>query len=1246
MDGSTFSEITKKFQNLAEQGNIDKALNQLHHISSHINPQILHSTNIDIASFFTNIFQVVLPYSKDRNDKLKSRTIKFLNHWFNIIASFNTNQYFKIINNLQSLKLGQYMETAIEPFVEYFKYVKNKEEKTQILYNIVKELEFSVLEPLPEETWQIIKEYSTEQQVCDLISLYIDHEVNGKGVSILLQKNQHKFLELIFQSAHLQFIQDCLKNLPPKMEFDTVTISARLSDELFMEGGNASLAYSIIPLIIHSKNLDDVQTACFRPFWESAKNTLRKRNSTSCLYALHCGYQNKLISKDFLMPNLKLGDQIEPRYRLASFQIGIDFFDDPEFRPKMLDAITEISILRGNPIFCCLVDNLNFFYSKISEFNTELALLIVNNVMNPIPYDNIIPSYILRFLNSLDQINNPGFLFNLEEVVYKYMTVLNEELAQELKKLITKAGIVIDFKKIDWFDSSILLSLMVTEYVDPFMLNELLSFDYVHISLIPYAIDLITKSHESIFFNYAVGTLIKIIKQFGFSLNNELEKRHYRPIWLDTIWITESSISHSFHKMSVTLPKSNIGRVAISLANFIIALIYDVDPPKELRAAIAIMSKFLVNVNIEVSMNLLSCSGCENNEIINEVLTIFLSRIEFADPIQATKFLVKMKGEEKAIELSKETILKTVSIDYEVAKQFAPYLNQPIEKVATFSAFKGIEKHSKWVEECEKEIPKEQWILPQEEEPYIEEEIKEKKFEMKPIEIEKGIEGVWNGYKYDIINFFYFSEEKFPISLSIAEEFVMENSIDIRLVVGFFYYCNKNEYHTKQVEKWTKIIKFTDDERNLYAGSLFLLNLTNINFAKMPVYLSQFIHIGLRSIGYYLLSKKIIQKAYRKEAGMKWFFIRSIVNLDIDYFSDNPLISAEFAIERGKQTAIFQEFFQNMPVLQSIEPLLSTFISLTRVFFVPDKIVNLRNYPLAHVCLYNLKYLGSMPPTLRLEESFINSLLSALEKQPFFPVVFFMFFVHVHLNESQLKRVHDLLEPRTSSSGSYFMYLLPAAYFDRPGVKMIIDEKAAIYFSNRLPSFSRAFYRSLMMPFTPMFPQKLIVEIYDLLTPVFPPFSYNALNTWDQINNYDKILFQKYPKNALEKFKIVSRETVDIYISTMHDPLYKQRKDITREVVIAAFSEQSNPDFALDIVKAILQMGHGTGFKDLLHEPEIVNSPNFLCFCLVFIRANIFLRMPNLKQDVADLIEDPKRKEIFLNLDQKEYVDKLIHHNF
>ena len=1168
-----------------------------------------------------------------------------MNHWFSVIASFSTQQYYKLIEKLYSENHGEYLETAIEPYVEYFKYVSDKVAKAELLFNIVKKLEFNAFEPLAEGTWHIIKEYTREDEVRELIVLCIEHEVNGKGVSILLQRKATEFLELVFQSAHLQFIHDCLEHLPNNFEFDTVTISARLSDELFSEGGNPSLAYSIIPMIIHSKNLDDVQTACFKPFWESARNTLHKRNSTSCLYALHTGYQYKLISKELLIPYLKLGDQIEPRYRLASFQIGIDFFEDKTFRPKMLDSITEISVLRGNPIFCCLVDNLNFLYIKINEIDPELSVLIVNNVMNPIPYDDIIPSYVLKFLNSLspEDLNNPGFSFNLEEVVYKYMNILNEELAPELKKLINKTGIVIDFKKIDWFDNSILLSLMVTEYVDPFMLNELLLFNYIHISLVPYAIDLITKSEETIFFDYAVGTLIKIIKQFGFSLNNELEKHRYRPIWLDSIWIPEEQLSHSFHKMSVILPKSNIGRVSKSLCEYIIAKLEEVDPPKEIRAATAILSKFMIDVSVEISMKLLCISRCDNSNIIEENMCLIMNRIEYSDPIEATKFLVQMKGEKKALEISKETIMKAVSKDYEIASKFAKYLEQPLENMNTFLAFEGHSKHEAWIERCRRTIPKEEWILSPTKEIKEQEEIKERHFTKEAVKIEEGIEGVWNGSKSDLISLFYFSEDEFPVSISKAEEFVMNHSSDLRLLVGFFYYSYRNKIETREVEKWTKIIKFTEDERSLYAASLFLLTLNNIKMVKVPVYLSQFIHNGLRSIGYYGLSKSILQVAYRKESGMKWFFIRSIVNLDIEYYSDNPLIKVEFASTITEQTRIFQEFFESIPVLESIDLLLSTFISLTRVFFIPEKIVNLRNYPLAHVCLYNLKYSGNMPPPLRLEETFINSLLSALEKQPFFPVVFFMFFVHVHLNESQLKRIHDLLEPRTSSSGSYFMYLLPAAYFDRPGVKMNIDEKAAIFFSNRLPSFSRAFYRSLMMPFTPMFPQKLIVEIYDLLTPVFPPFSYNALNTWDQMNNYDKIIFQKYPKNALEKFKIVSNETVDIYISTMRDPQYKQRKDITREVVIAAFSEQSNPNFAIEIVKAILMMGHGTGFKDLLHESEIVNSPNFLCFCLVFRRANSFLRMPNLKNEVADLINDPERKKIFLNLDKKEYIEKLIH---
>lgn len=1245
MEKTPFKKIIHNFERFISEENYDKALNQLHHISSQLNPQNFHTTNYDLVLLLTDIFSHVLPYSKHRNDKIKIRILKFLNHWFHVIPSFLPEQFFLIIQKLYNLNLGKYMETAVEGFVKYFRFAPNQKEFGLLLYNIVNELEFGCVNSFPEKTWEIIKENTSEELVYEMIRLYIDHSVNEKGIAILILKNHTRFLDILFEFAQLSLVSDCLTYLPNDLVFDPLTISARLSDEIFIVRNNISLAFQIIPKIIRPNKLDEIQSAYFKQFWPEAEKLLNKRNSASALYALHCAWKHKLVTKDKVLPYLKLDDHIEPRFRLASFQIGIDFIDDPDFRPKMLDAITEFSFLRESPLFCCLVDNLNWFYTKISTFDDQLALSIVNNVMNPIPYDDIVPLYVLKFLNSVEDLTNPGFLFNIEEVVYKYMNITNEQMAPELRKLIKKADIMIDFKRIDWFDLSILLSLMVADNVDPALLHELLIFDYIHISLASYAIDLITKSGDSLYFEYALGTLVKIVKGFGFNPNNDLEKYNFRTLWFDTLWISESTISHSFHKMSVCLPESNLGKVAISLANYIIATIYEVDPHKEIRAAVALIGKYLLYISPEVSMNLIVASRCENKKIMEDVFAGILKRIDYADPIEATNFLIEMKGEQEALSLCFDTVITAVSVNYELAQQFAPHLDQPLANLRTFEAFQNIPKHKEWIEKCKKEIPADQWIILSEDEPFIEEEIKEKAFELKPITIEKGIEHFGCGNKIDLITFFYFSKTESPIPLSEIEPYVMDHADDIRLVVGFFYYALKHDYHTKKTENWAKIIPMNGNELNLYAGALFLSTLKNIRLNNAPVYLIHFIQSGLKTIGYSSLSKKILTFAFRKESGMNWFYIRSIINLDINYFSDEPLITVEFA-DPSKQSEIFINFFNKMPVLQSIDLLMSTFISLTHVYFAPAKIAHIRPYPLAHVCLYHLKYMGTLPPPLHLSDKFIDSLLAALEKQSFFPIVFFTFFAHVRLNDKQFKRVHELLEPRTSASGSYFMYLLPAAYFDRPDVKMVIDEKAAIYFSNKPPSFSRAFYRSLMMPFTPMFPQKLIVEMYDLLSPVFPPFSYNALNTLGRMNNYDRIIFQKYPKNAMEKFKIVSNETVDIYISTMCDPLYKQRKDITREVVVAAFSAESNPRFALDIVDAIHSMGHGTGFKNLLHDPEIVNMPNFLCFCLVFHRANKSLQMPNLKQEVVQLIEDPQRKEIFMNLNKREYIDKLIHHQY
>ena len=1247
MKNTPFEEIINRFESQLKDGQIENATNQIHHISSRLNPKLFHSQQTNIVQIFVEIMPHILPVTVHYDDNLKIRAVKFLNHWFCIMASFLPKEYFIMVKLLYDKGYGKFMETAIPPLVDIFRYEKkkNRPDTAMLLYNLINEMNFDNIETIPENTWSIIKDNVDEENVFDMIKLFLNREINENGVAIMAMKNSKRFLEYIFQAGSLKFIDKCLKNIPSDLEYDILPLSARVSDALFLDGGNLTVAYDIVPMIVKPiKN--DIQEATYRPFWTSARNYLNQRNSTTCLYALYSGYKNKLVTKETMISFLKLDSNIEQRYRLASFKIGVDFFDEPDFQPKMLDIIREVSMTRNNPILCCLVDNLPLLYDKIYNIDKHIAITVVNSIMNPIPIDDFLPIFVLKFLNFLD-LNEPDFNFDVKEIIYKYMGILNDEIVPEMKKLINKIGLIIDFKKVDWFDLSILLSLNIVEDVDPAFIHELLIFEYIHISLIPLAIDLITKSGDATYFDFAFGTLVRVFKKFGFNTNSELEKRGLRSIKYEYTWIDDSVLSHSFHKTSVLLPNSNLGKVAISIANYIIAVVNKAQPSTKVLTALMLISRFLLYIDPDVAISLFMAVKVDEKKLLKEFHDDILKQAKYVKPVPFITLMLSLRGHTRTILLAKPQVLKAISIDYNLAKRFASYLDQPLDVMPTYEAFEGVEQHKEWIEKCKNEIPEADKITPKDEQ-FVDEEVKETHFEFHPVtpdNIEKGIEQIGNGYKYDLIQFLYFSDiskKELPIPITEVEQFIIDHPSDIRLIIGFFFYAYNHGYHTKRAEEWTKIIHFNRDEVPLYAASLFLSTLTGIKLSSLPVYMTTFLLNGLRSIGYFMLTKKNLILAFRTETEVKWFFIRSIINLDIDYFSDDSLIVAEFS-KLEKQSSVFKSFFNKLPVQDNIDLLMATFISLTHVYFTPTMIVHIRPYPLVHHCLYNLKYIGGIPPTIRIEDSFINSLLSMLEKQPFFPIVFFTFFAYLKLSDSQFQRVHDLLDPHTSDSGSFFRYVVPAAYFNLPDVKMVIDERAAIQFSNRPPSYSRAFYRSLMLPFTPMLPQKLIVEIYDLLCPVFPPFSYNALNTWSTMNNFDKIIYQKYPANALEKFKIVSRETVDIYRKTMCDPLYKKRKDITREVVKAAFSAQSNPRFALDIVKAILSMGHGTGFKDLLHEAKIVNMPNFLCFCLVFKHADEFLKIPNLKNEVSDLISDPQKKEIFLNLHDPKNIELLIH---
>ena len=1227
------------------------------------NQELLQIDNISLLiEKFYETFTRILPLTESQNKNIMKSANFFINHWGNLFSSVNPNFFLQFCHKLfQNENLAQYSYQLIIPIASAFLYMKNDDDfismmsdnadiYVKVMILIVKESNPSKISKIPMKAWSILKSLLNEDQVEDLVIHLSKVNASPMGASILCKKNYERLLDPVFNLAKIDFLLLFLKNLPRDLKFDVLLISSRISEALVEDGQDPEIAFQMIPYVVKEElgELNEIMISAFHPFWKVGIKYLKDNHSFHALLAMYSGYKVGLVTKETVLSLLNFENSQNSNYLISSFQIALHMFECVEIQEKVVNIINEVSMTRGNAMFCCLVDNMKIAYPKLLQYNEQFAYDTINTIMNPIPFDKYLPPFVVKMLLSIPNIDeNPNFLFNIEDVVYKYMTLSSEQITKDLKQLVKKYKIKINMLNVDWFGSSLSTSISLVSNVEPNIIKELLDFEIFHISLIPQIINKLRKTGFTGFLNNGMATFAKILQVLGLDI-----KADSLPFPLEDSWLSDGYINGCVQFLEIPIGPSYLGSILKSLIKYFCMV---VDQTHQDNGILDILFNFAVHISQiipDYSLLLLAHIkvNFEDKDKIEQMEKKLSKYIDLGDPLIISQYLLFVNGPEKALELSEKKVKKAISVKYSLAEAFAPYIKQPLDKMTTFLAFQGIEEHKEWVEQCKLTIKEDQWVHPKDHNDTIE----EKKFAFQPIDssnLKDGILGFLDGTKYSLIRFLYFSTEDINtysqkqsqnnIQINEIEEYVINHSEDIRLVIGFFYYAKNNQFHTERAEEWVKLIKFdyrseNKDDNNLnnlgiYAASLFLSTLTGYKFNSFPNFLSQFILSGLKSLGYYALSKDLLIYAFKKESFFRWYYIRSIISLDTEYFSDNAIITVEFA-EDEKIFTIYNSFFENMKTEDNINSLMNIFVSLTRTLFRPpdEYLIQNKYYPLAHNCLYSLKNISTLPPPKHLEQDFINAFLNALKQQKFFPVLFFVFFAHVKLTNEQFQFVHELIEPRNSAANSFYMHLLPSVYFEENEIKASLDSKAAIHFSNKPPSFSRAFYRSCLIPFTPILPQKLINEIKDLICDVFPPFSYNALNVWPNINNYDKIMRKDYPENIIDQFKVVSHETIDILTCVLSDSNFPNQSEIIEESIKTFLSDGSNVSYIINIWKALIKFGISKmQVEKIIYDEKIVNSFNFLHFCVLFSLVKKYLNKENLKEEIKSIISEEGKKTLF-----------------
>lgn len=1020
----------------------DKIIFSIRNITNNFDISLLSNDQTTTFDFFKETYKNILPLKGQHLKSLSTCLDNFYNHFNNLLCSLCPSVFISLCQYLfNECHLSQFMDQFLSPLARIIICDDQPSQYSDLLMSIIMDSEIEEIISQSQETWRIIESILSSENSEKLVDYFLSKNCNAFAVAILGAKNPDVLYEKVFANATMEYISKFIIHIPQTVQYPLFTISSRIADSMVLEGYDPNIAFDMVPYIVQG-DISETEESIFHPFWPSIKRHLQENNSVPALYALQSGYKVKLVKDEDIIPFLKFGinENIDQNYRVASFHVALEMFECKQIQSKIVDAINEVTVTRGNALLFCLVDHLVTLFPKMIDYDENFAFNIVNTIMTPIPYDQYMPPYILRFLNSVENLRDSRFTFRVEDIAYKYLN-LSINIAQEMKKFIQKIGMKIDMNSVDWIDSSLSLSLQVVNDLSPDMLYEILSRNSLHISYIPIIIDKLTficnnDDDQNYFYNNktvdcsliyekGISTLFTIMKHLGLDVNKELQKRNIETIEIKSCFMPDTYLNGCVDFLREPIAPSFLGSIIRSLIKLLITKIDDV----KICQSLVIIANFLTNFMADQSLFILDkiSESISDESLINEIESKAMTKLQMANPIITTKYLLKTKTHEQVLEMAKRLVLKSISFDFDLAKEFAPLIDQPLEKMRTFLAFEGIEKHHEWVEQCKHHFTKDQWITSNNEDykPVIILKKRESSFKYENPVIQKGIDGLLDETKYSIISYLYFSSNRNnkkilnqEIDIIKLEEYVMQNSSDIRLVIGFFYYAIYHNYHTNKYKDWCKLLTFNRTDDHLYAASLFLSSLGKNNlclywpednkpdsnssteepqqqnespdhdepqehnqendnesqqqnkendnetqeksdhnqqnqstenneqitsnndglltfkFNEIPDELKDFILSGLKSIGYYSLTKDILVYAFHHEFSFRWFYIRSIISLDVSHFQDKPLILIEFS-ERDQISTIYENFLDNLTTQNKIDVLIALFISITQVYFVP-----------------------------------------------------------------------------------------------------------------------------------------------------------------------------------------------------------------------------------------------------------------------------------------------------------------------
>lgn len=540
----------------------------------------------------------------------------------------------------------------------------------------------------------------------------------------------------------------------------------------------------------------------------------------------------------------------------------------------------------------------------------------------------------------------------------------------------------------------------------------------------------------------------------------------------------------------------------------------------------------------------------------------------------------------------------------------------------------------------------------------------------------ESIDEMQNGEKgtlFGLISFLWHSTLPLPDSIKPKEleNYAIDHSDSVQMLIGFFSWANVNHYQI-EIERWSdaiKLHKFTDQW--LFAISLFASNIRCPFDSLSPKTLFIFQQC-LNSFTFMSMTKENLKHAYQTHTGLQWYLIYNILCIDPKYFSDYPAIVAEITQDLN----LFKIYLDKLKDPNTVN--YDAFIAINNIVFKPSNkdMINTRLLPTNRhfeTEIMSFKEISRIPSQLELPTDLLESVITTLRKIKYVSYSFLEFFMNVKITKEQFNRVYALFFNDRDETDLAMKFKLPSLFLT--GNDGMLAQDAIRFYSNKPPSLTRAFFRSLLCCFAPPLNQAVIKEVHNsLLEPVFPDLCYTGfskmgIHMWDSATAYSKLRFRfldtQIGSTLLNDLKIPCQEALYIYPSLMalnNDDLAVAqpwatkgmiRNEISQIFLETATSESSNADFAIQACQELVAAIGADNLMVLIGNKGFFSKPNFLCTVVVFLEL-LHLAKKSGKNEVVDFltmlmdpetnfIEDEQRAEIFSHIDKDVNISRLLH---